>query len=192
LPNGWTDTHSWAVPGVGVGLGVGESVGVGLFVGVVLFVGVGEVLGVGLLVGVAVFVGVGLDVGELLELGPLPLGEGSGSEAEGPDGIGVGSVGAAAELVLPLGAGELGVTERDELGVLIRAAVRTAGLGLWPHFAAGVSAALAGVPAAKIPIKPADSTLVPASAPRPAPRRVIHTISASSCSASRQGFPRHL
>ena len=95
-------------------------------------------------------------------------------------------------VVLLLGEGALDVTERDGLGLLLWAAVSTAAFGLWPHFAAGASAALAGVLTAKMPKTPADSTLAPASAPRPAPRRVVNTISASSRSASRQGFPRHL
>jgi hypothetical protein len=119
------------VPGVGLCVGVGEPVGVGLFEGVGDLDGVGLLVGVGDLVGVGSFVGVGL----------LPVGDGSdgeegaGSDADGPDAVGdgpdaVGLVGvAAAVLVLPLGEGALGVTERDELGVLRRAAVSTAVFG---------------------------------------------------------------
>ena len=165
MPNGWTDTHSCAVPGVGLCVGVGEPVGVGLFVGV------GDLVGVGLLVGVGDFVGDGL----------LPVGEGLageeelGFDADGPEGVVCGGE-AVMVMVLLLGEGVLDVTECDELGLLLWAAVSTAAFGRWPHFAAGASAAPAGVLTAKMPKTPADSTLAPARAPRPAPRRVVNTI----------------
>jgi len=76
---------------------------VGLFVGVGDFVGVGLFVGVGERVGVGFFVGVGL-----LLLGDGAAGDvGAGSDAGGE---------AATVVVLLLGEGELGVTERDELG----------------------------------------------------------------------------
>jgi hypothetical protein len=91
LPNGWTDTQSCGVPGVGLGDGDGDFVGVGLFVGV------GDLVGVGLLVG----------VGDLV----------AGPDADGPDGVG--SLGVTATVVAPpLGEGGLEVTERDEPGEL--------------------------------------------------------------------------
>jgi hypothetical protein len=162
-------------------------------VGVGLFVGVGDLVGVGLLVGVGDLVGVGFFVG----VGLLLVGDGGDGVVEaGPDADGPGDVGSGGEaatvVVLLLGEGGLGATERDELGEFRWTAVSTAAFGRWPHFAAGASAALAGVLTAKMPKTPADSTVAPASAPRPAPRRVVNTISASSRSASRQGFPRHL
>jgi hypothetical protein len=110
LPNGWTDTQSCAVPGVGLGDGVGDFVGVGLFVGVGDLVGVGLLVGVGDLVGVGFFVGVGL-----LLVGDGDVG--AGPDAEGPDGVG--SLGVTATVVAPpLGEGGLEVTERDEPGEL--------------------------------------------------------------------------
>jgi hypothetical protein len=159
------------VPGVGLCVGVGEPVGVGLFVGV------GDLVGVGLLVGVGDVLGVGFFVGD----GLLPVGDGSAGEeelgfvADGPEGVVWGGE-AVMVVVLLLGEGELAVTERDELGLLLWTAVSTAAFGLWPHFAAGASAALAGVLTARMPKTPADSTLAPARAPRPAPRRVVNTI----------------
>ena len=130
--------------------------------------------------GVGRLVGVGLvSVGGL---SPEGVGFGLGSLAVGLEGTdGAGGV------LLSLGDGESAVTERGDPW---RAAVRTAAFGRWPHLA-GADAAEAGLmgrPAANKPMTPADSTVVPASAPRPAPRRVVHTISASSRSASRQGF----
>ena len=112
LPNGWTDTHSCAVPGVGLCVGVGDPVGVGLFVGV------GDVVGVGLLLGVGDLVAVGFFVGD----GLLPVGDGSdgeeelGFDADGPEDVGPGGE-AAMVVVLLLGEGALGVTERDEPGL---------------------------------------------------------------------------
>lgn len=124
MPNGWTDTHSCAVPGVGLCVGVGEPVGVGLFEGVGDLDGVGLLVGVGDLVGVGSFVGVGL----LPVVGGSDGEDGVGSDADGPDADGLVGV-AAAVLELPLGEGAVGVTERDELGVLRRAAVSTAVFG---------------------------------------------------------------
>jgi len=162
------------VPGVGLGDGDGDFVGVGLFVGVGDFVGVGLLDGVGDLVGVGFFVGDGL-----LLLGDgaeddVGAGSDAGPDGDGPDGDGPEGVDATVPELLP-GEGGLGVTERDEPGELLRTAVSTAAFGRWPHFAAGASAALAGVLTAKMPKTPADSTLAPASAPRPVPRRVVNT-----------------
>jgi len=167
LPKGWTDTQSCAVPGDGLG----DFVGVGLFEGVGDLGGVGLLEGVGLLLGVGDLEGVGL-------LLPGDEADGDADVGSGADGLDdVGPLGLeAAVLVLLLGEGALGVTERDGLGEFLWTAVSTAFFGRWPHFAAGASAALAGVLTAKIPKTPADSTLAPASAPRPAPRRVVNTI----------------
>jgi hypothetical protein len=91
---------------------VGDPVGVGLFVGV------GDLVGVGLLVGVGDLVGVGCFVGD----GLLPVGDGSdgeeelGFDADGPEVVGPGGE-AAMVVVLLLGEGALGVTERDEPGL---------------------------------------------------------------------------
>jgi len=145
-------------------------------VGVGLFVGVGDLVGVGLLVGVGDLDGVGLLLGVGLLVGVEADGDADvGSDADGLDDVGPLGL-AAVVLVLLLGEGALGVTERDGLGEFLWTAVSTAFFGRWPHFAAGASAALAGVLTAKIPKTPADSTLAPASAPRPAPRRVVNTI----------------
>jgi hypothetical protein len=98
---------------------VGEPVGVGLFVGV------GDLVGVGLLVGVGDVLGVGFFVGD----GLLPVGDGSdgeeelGFDADGPEDVASGpeDVASGGEavtvVVLLLGEGALGVTERDERGL---------------------------------------------------------------------------
>jgi hypothetical protein len=91
---------------------VGDPVGVGLFVGV------GDLVGVGLLVGVGDLVGVGCFVGDgLLPVGDGPDGEEElGFDADEPEGVGPGGE-AAVVVVLLLGEGALGVTERDEPGL---------------------------------------------------------------------------